>query len=267
MSILLIFGLFLLFSALVFVLGKIVARIYCYFMKYPSLIVIVRHAESIRNKLMEGQRFIPEEESVKFLKDIADQDIPISPFGINQALVTGKKIKKKFGIFDAVYDSGYLRAKQTKDFLLKAYSKEELKNTEVISNFLIREREAGYVFLMTEAEAENNFGWHKKFLKTVGEFYSRPVGGESLSDVRDRVFLFLDYLFKKRAGEKILLVTHGHVIKNIRCILEDITDNEFLENFIIEPANCGVTVYEYEHFSGKLSLKSYDEIFWGSCDK
>ena len=54
-------------------------------------------------------------------------------------------------------------------------------------NFYIRERDPGYTYDMTEAEAGSAFPWLAEYWQTFGGFFSRPPGGESLADVAARV--------------------------------------------------------------------------------
>lgn len=91
----------------------------------PSLLVIVRHAESERNAIKKGNVYFPDEESVACVKGIPDHETSITQRGIMQALITGRHIRRRFGTFDVVYDSGYLRTEQTRNHILRAYTDEE----------------------------------------------------------------------------------------------------------------------------------------------
>ncbi len=71
-------------------------------MKRPSLLVIVRHAESQRNKIKDKARsiYFVDDESRTPVKGIPDHKIEITDLGRGQALKTGIALKQKFGIFD-----------------------------------------------------------------------------------------------------------------------------------------------------------------------
>ena len=87
-------------------------------------------------------------------------------------------------------------------------------------NIFIRERDPGFTYDMTEEEAEAAFPWLNEYWHTFGGFMARPPGGESLADVVGRVHTFLDTLFRDRAGQKVLVVTHGGTIRCLRFALE-----------------------------------------------
>ena len=87
-------------------------------------------------------------------------------------------------------------------------------------NLFVRERDPGFTYDMTEAEAEAAFPWLNEYWHTFGGFFARPPGGESLADVVGRVHTFLNTLFRDRAGQKVMVVTHGGTIRCFRFALE-----------------------------------------------
>ena len=87
-------------------------------------------------------------------------------------------------------------------------------------NLFVRERDPGFTYDMTEAEAEAAFPWLSEYWQTFGSFFARPPGGESLADVVGRVHTFLNTLFRDRAGQKVMVVTHGGTIRCFRFALE-----------------------------------------------
>ena len=231
-------------------------------MNRPAIIVIVRHAESARNKAKQGRTYFADEEARRTLKGIPDHEIPITEEGKVSAKITGEALRKRFGIFDYAYHSGYLRTVQTLDLILSAYPKSERAFIQVRQNMFIRERDPGYTYDMTEDEAEQIFPWMHAYWKTFGGFFSRPVGGESLADVATRIYLFLNTLFRDRPGKKILVVTHGGTLRCFRFLLE----RWVYEQALRWPpgqsaANCGVTVYEYDKLEKRLILKEYNTVY------
>ena len=118
-------------------------------MERPSLLVLVRHAESLRNRVKKHNTYFPDEESRMFVKGIADHKIPLTECGIEQSIKTGVCLKERFGAFNYVFHSGYLRTVQTMEGILKAYSIEERANMKVRMSHLIRERNPGFTYDMT----------------------------------------------------------------------------------------------------------------------
>lgn len=232
-------------------------------MKRPAMLAIVRHAESERNKAKMGRTFFADEYARKDVKGIPDHKIALTPLGISQAKKTGEILRKRFGTFDYAYHSGYLRTEQTLENILSAWPKEERAKIKIRSNPFVRERDSGYTYEMTEEEAERYFPWLQDYWRTFGGFFGRPVGGESLAQVAERVYLFINMLFRDRRGKKVLVITHGGTIRAFRFLLEH-WDYERALHWPKgeEPENCGLTLYESEPDGEHLRLKEYNTIYW-----
>ena len=228
------------------------------------MLAIVRHAESERNKAKMGRTYFADEYARKDVKGIPDHNIALTPLGAEQAKKTGVVLRERFGTFDYAYHSGYLRTEQTLENILAAWPEEERKNIKIRSNPFIRERDAGYTYEMTEDEAERYFPWLQDYWKTFGGFFGRPVGGESLAQVAERVYLFINMLFRERMGKRVLIITHGGTIRAFRFLLEHWNYERALRwSAGEEPKNCGLTVYESDKDGQHLELKEYNTIYWG----
>ena len=153
----------------------------------PNLLVLVRHGQSERNVARKGNTFFPDDESRQALRGEADHRTPLTELGCQQARDAGHRIREQFGAFDYVYHSGYRRAAQTAEFMLEAYTAEEREALQVRHNLFLREREPGFAFDMTTAEAAAAFPWLQEYWDTSGRFFARPPGGESLADVAQRI--------------------------------------------------------------------------------
>jgi len=229
----------------------------------PFQLVLIRHAESVRNEVKKDASFFADEFARNKVRGIADEDVELTESGRSQARITGHVLKQGYGNFDYIYHSGYKRTVQTVDEMLKNYSDSEKDRMHVRMSSLIRERDAGYAYDMTEDEAKKNFPWMEEYWKTFGGFFAVPPGGESLAQVAQRIYLFMDTLFSERAGQKILVVTHANAIRSFRFLLEKWTYEQAM-TFTVEqkPLNCGVTAYEYDQHSHKLVLKTYNTIYY-----
>jgi broad specificity phosphatase PhoE len=229
--------------------------------KRPNLLVLVRHAESKRNAVKKGTTYFADEYARAQVKGIRDDRIPITDLGWQQSKETGIFLREKFGIFDYVYNSGYLRTVQTMNGILEAYSAKELRKTKICENHFIRERHAGYTYDMTEQEAEKHFPYLKEYWQTHGGYIATPVGGESLATVVERVYMFINMLIRDRADKKILVVTHGGTLRCFRKILEH-WDYDQAESWAPgeSPKNCSITVYKYDKEKGSLKLDEHNTI-------
>jgi 2,3-bisphosphoglycerate-dependent phosphoglycerate mutase len=229
----------------------------------PALLVIVRHAESARNQAKKGSVYFADDAARRVVKGTPDHLIELTEDGHKQALETGHAIRERFGTFDYVYTSGYARTEQTAAGILAAYPEQERARMRQRMNLFIRERDPGFAYDMTQAEAETAFPWLSEYWRTFGGFMARPPGGESLADVVSRVHTFLDTLFRDRAGRKVLVVTHGGTIRCFRFLLER-WDYSQAERWAPgqSPANCGVTVYRAADSGDWLELEEYNRVHW-----
>jgi broad specificity phosphatase PhoE len=229
----------------------------------PAVLVLVRHAESARNVAKKGNTFFLDDESRKAVQGIADHHVPITDEGRRQAELTGRALRAEFGAFDYVYHSGYRRTQETAEHLLAAYTVEEREAMRVRHHLFLRERDAGWTYDMTTVEAETAFPWLQGYWDTFGRFFARPPGGESLAELAERVYLFLGMLFRDRAQQRVLVVSHGGTLRVFRYLLERWTHDEFLERWESEPVpNCAVTSYAFDPAAGRLMLQGLNVVHW-----
>ncbi|MDO8571056.1 MAG: phosphoglycerate mutase family protein [bacterium] len=230
----------------------------------PSLLVIVRHGESARNVALQSSLYLPKEDLDRF-EGIPDHKIPLTEEGKRQARETGIAIRKKYGVFDVVYDSQYLRTIQTRDGILEAYTPLQRERMKIRHSHLVREREPGYTFGMSDEDVEQYFPWFKRYWDSFGYFYARPPGGENQAEVCQRVHDFVNNdLVRIRRGKKVLIVTHGGTIRAFRFNLEKWTPEDYMREFEEgeHPTYCGVTAYRHSRDTGRLEEKEYNTVYW-----
>ncbi|MEV0128001.1 histidine phosphatase family protein [Dactylosporangium sp. NPDC050688] len=229
----------------------------------PALLVLVRHAESARNQAKKGSVYFADDAARQVVRGVPDHLIDLTADGHKQAAQTGHAIRERFGVFDYVYTSGYARTVQTAEGILGAYPSQERDRMRVRTNIFVRERDPGFAYDMTTAEAEAAFPWLNEYWHTFGGFMARPPGGESLADVTGRVHTFLDTLFRDRPGQKIMVVTHGGTLRCFRFLLER-WDYQRAQRWPEgqTPANCGVTTYRLAASGEQLELEDYNRVYW-----
>ena len=231
-------------------------------MSRPALLVLVRHGESQRNVAKKRNRFFLDDEARKPIRGVPDHLIGLTEVGRAQALATGLALRDTFGTFDQLYHSGYRRTIETTDGLLEAYPPEVRAAIRIRHHLFIRERDQGHAYDMTDAEAAAAFPWLQDYWTMFGPFFARPPGGESLAQVCERVYAFLQKLARTMAGKRVLVVTHGGTIWCFRYVLERWTYEEAERRFQTEHiANCSVTSYELAP-SGRLELKLAGATLW-----
>jgi len=230
----------------------------------PFQLVLIRHAESARNKAKRGNIYFTDDETRAKVKGIPDHEIPITETGITQARDTGLALWARHGLPDYIYHSGYLRTIQTMEQILGASSRQgDLKQIKIRESMFIRERDPGFAYDMTTQEAERHFPWLKEYWQTFGGWFGRPPGGESLADVAKRVYQFLNMLFRDRRGRIVWVITHGGTLRAFRFLLERWTYKQaFGWPEGQSPENCGITTYNYDKEQGRLLLSSYNQVLW-----
>ncbi len=232
-------------------------------MDRPSLLVLVRHAESERNVAKKDSVFFTDDEARRLVKGVADPDISLTDEGRRQARETGVALRRMFQSFDWVYHSGFRRTRETAEHLLEAWPDAERAAIQVRHHLFIRERDQGYAYDMTTEEARKAFPWLQEYWRTAGSFFACPPGGESLAQVCERVYLFLNTLFRDRPGKRILVVSHAATLRAFRFLLERWTYEEASERFHRETApNCSVTTYQFDPLARRLVLRELNAMHY-----
>lgn len=228
-----------------------------------ELLVLVRHAESARNVAKKGNVFFADDESRRSVHGIPDFEIPLTEVGQRQAERTGAALRERFGTFDLVVDSGYRRTVDTARRILDAYPDDERARMRTRSDLFVRERDAGFAYDMTTAEAKAAFPWLEEYWQTTGSFFGRPPGGESVAQVCERVHLFLRSLVTEHGGGRVLVVTHGVALRSFRHLLEGLGYAEIVATFrAASPRNTSVTTYARDPATGRLALQDYGTVYW-----
>lgn len=229
----------------------------------PALLVLVRHGQSQRNIVKKQNRFYLDDESRKSVKGVPDHLIELTDEGRRQSRLTGAALREAYGTFDYVVHSGYARTVQTLEQILEAYTAAERARMPIRHHLFVRERDAGHAYDMTDAEAQAAFPWLQEYWSTFGPFFARPPGGESLAQVCERVYAFLQKLARTMAGKRVLVVTHGGTMWCFRYVLERWTYEEAERRFRTESnPNCSLTAYGFNPESRRLELAECARVFW-----
>lgn len=228
-------------------------------MRFPQVLVLVRHAESERNVAKKGNVFFTDDEARKALRATADHRVALTALGHRQAEAAGRSLRARYARFDAVYHSGYARTRQTTDGILAAWPEAERAAMPVAHDLFVRERDTGYGWDMTTAEAEAAFPYLQEYWRTVGPFFARPPGGESVAQVCERVRMFLDRVESAHAGGRVLVVTHGVTLRAFRYLLEGWDYDQMEESLRAHaPRNASITAYETS--GDAMRLVEYDTV-------
>jgi broad specificity phosphatase PhoE len=222
---------------------------------WPSALWVVRHGESAGNVALAAA----EADGLERL-DLAhrDVDVPLSSLGERQARALGRWIADQPADDrpTVVWSSPYVRAQQTVELALEAAG---LDLPRVVDERL-REREFGAWDGLTRRGITAQFPEESERRTQLGKFYHRPPGGESWTDVLQRLRAVLDDIRTDAQGERVMIVAHQVVVLLTRYVLEGMDEHAVLSlDAKGEVVNCSVTSYRYDADAGRLALERYNE--------
>ncbi len=214
---------------------------------HVSEIVLVRHGMTTRNAIREAGGFPASPKELLLADFLPDHQVVLSETGRKQAEVIGQILAEHLPDphgYDAFLDSGYCRAVETLDRILAAFTLDPRAGGRRRSHLDLREREPGYTFNMTITQVATFFPWYLEYEAATGPFYARPPGGESVADVCARVHRFIDELRRNHNGQRVFLVTHGHVMRAFRFWLDQMSPADTDSLFVSHIPNCAVLRYQ-----------------------
>ena len=191
--------------------------------KWPSLLVVMRHAESEANLRRETLIKAKSKRTHVGLK-VRDVDVRLTPRGRRQATETGRWLRRHFPPFDAVCVSPYTRTKQTADLVIKELKGEPRRVVEE----RIREKEFGQLEGLTIHGIRKLDPQEAERKRKQGKYYYRPPSGESFPDINLRVHSFIGTMVREHAGGRLLVVTHSVVVLCFRRLLERMEEEQVL---------------------------------------
>ncbi len=208
----------------------------------PTQLVLVRHGESRGNV---ADRTAREAGALRLDLDLRDADMPLSDLGKQQAEALGRHIAS-LGPQDRpsrVFSSPYERAAATARIATAAADSGVVEPDE-----RLRERELGAFDGMTGTGIRQLHPEEAERRRWLGKFYYRPPGGESWTDVVQRVRQFLLNLsLDPGPSDRVWVFTHQAVILAFRVALEGLTEREILDIDGAQPlANCSMTRYRVD---------------------
>lgn len=186
-------------------------------MAMPKNLILIRHGYSEANELQScNNRLI--EESVT----IPDRAWRLTDKGIQQAKAIGTIFTDgRLAQIDSFFVSPYRRTIETAGHMNISKANWKLMRS-------IRERSWGDIDTLPKKifkdEYPRNYSQH-----VHDPIYWTPPSGESIAGVAEnRVANMLTTLHREHAGENVVLVTHHDFIQSTRLVLENMTDEEFM---------------------------------------
>jgi len=138
-------------------------------------------------------------------------DAPLNETGLEQAIEAGFEIRAIRPV-DVVVSSSLIRARQTAE----AATGLDIDRIPALSEF--DELDYGaYEGISVREQRRELADLYDAWAR--GELKTRPPGGETPLDVKDRAWPALQRLLAEHAGRHILVVTHGRVIRILSVLL------------------------------------------------
>lgn len=180
-------------------------------------IYIMRHGQTDSNiaNILQGQKI----------------DEPLNSEGKNQVGSLAKGIDKDF---DIIFTSPLKRARESADIVSQEI------NVPVIEKKELVERDYGKLSEKNWEEAGVEAGIDHLTLKKKDwdqEYDYRPYGGESVEDVKNRFFSFINEIKNNYSDKKVLIVAHGGILRLAHFLLLEKKAEHPIEN---------ASIYEFE---------------------
>lgn len=198
----------------------------------PKRIILIRHGESAANvdRYLFGQ--------------IPDYTIELTEKGCQQAQQAGVKLKELVGEESLYfYVSPFWRTRSTFENIVKAIPRSQFVYSEEPR---LREQEWGYL------RCNEDFDKICRERREYGSFYYRIPGGESGTDVYDRIDDLLGSLYRdfriQHFPDNCVLVTHSLTIRLFLMRYYHLTVEEFEQ--MLSPDNCELVVMTLQEDGG-----------------
>lgn len=189
----------------------------------PVDIVLVRHGKSEGNKANKASRQGDHSLFTPGFRNRHSREFRLTNTGIEQAKAAGDWIRNNIPMpFDRFYVSDYIRAKETAVYL-------GLPKAEWRSEVQLRERDMALMDNCPEDEKKRLFELERRQFE-IDPFLSYPAGGgESIAALCLRLKTdWVDHLARECSDKSIIAVCHGHVMRGLQMIFEDLGHDDFI---------------------------------------
>jgi broad specificity phosphatase PhoE len=261
-------------------------------MKWPTELLLIRHAESAYNNLKKTKEADPEYQRFRQLFEFdrshaeilslalllqerhslgcSDRQTPITTAGERQARITGKRMRDA-GVDppEIIFVSPYLRTLETLRLLKEEWP--ELQAARAYREERIREKDHGLALLYNDWRIYHVLQPEQGRLHDLlGDYDYRFLNGENIPDVRQRTHSWITTITREFAGKRVMAITHHLTILATRANFERMGPEEFLHLDQHEkPVNCGVTRYVGKATlgsRGKLELEEYNRRYYEDAE-
>ena len=189
-----------------------------------------------------------------------DTDVELTELGVEQARAVGRWLAglPTDELPEVVITSPYLRARETWRIAVEAAG--DLPLPAPSTDDRLVDRLTGDLEMLTRAAIRERFPDEPARLVQAGEYAYRPPGGETFSDIADRLTAFLDDLNRDHAGERVLVVAHDAVVLVMRYVVEGL-DWPRIAAIVAESGQVrNASITSFKESSGRLVLDRYNTV-------
>lgn len=194
-------------------------------------VILVRHGETLWNA---GRKFQ------------GQSDIALNAVGLKQAELTAQRLANEN--IDAAYSSDLKRSRETAETIARG------RGLDVRARSELREINFGEWEGMTFEEISAHSPGALERMRADTESV-RPPGGESWSDVRQRVQAVFDEIYHQYPTGTVLVVSH---VNPLKLFLSSLLGSELSLMFRTRLTNCSVSMAEYGLEGGTITLLNDD---------
>ncbi|MDQ3929081.1 MAG: histidine phosphatase family protein [Chloroflexota bacterium] len=195
-------------------------------------VYLVRHGETTwnRERRFQGQ-----------------QDVPLSQLGVEQSGIVARWLAEQQASFAAVYSSDLARAVQTAGIIAATLG------LEPVYAPALREIHVGeWQGLLVDEIRQRYPGQLEEWDRLVDRF-TLP-GGESIPQVRDRVFGFYNSIVTRHPGQAIVIVSHGACLAALIVAMLGWDLVTAWNTRLARMGNTGVSAIAFDHTTGGHEL-------------
>ncbi|GAA3946326.1 histidine phosphatase family protein [Actinoplanes auranticolor] len=219
-------------------------------------LILIRHGQSAANVAfpLANQRGLLESGLSG-----RDTDVELTELGVEQARAVGRWLATPApgGLPEVVITSPYLRARETWRIAAETSG---LSLPAPGTDDRLVDRLTGELELLTDAAIRQRFPDEPARFEQAGEYAYRPPGGETFSDIADRLTSFLDDLNGKQAGRRVVVVAHDSVVLMMRFVIEGL-ELAALPGIVAEHGPIGnASITSFRESSGRLVLDRYNTV-------
>lgn len=177
----------------------------------PNAFYLLRHGE---RQDISRQKDNPKDYGPVIISSDPHVDVHISQQGKEDIRALAYRIKKDGGV-DALYASDFIRTQETAQII------SEVLGVPVVLDERLRELNHG-----SEFEGKTVAEYQAFFVSPEERFTKKPEGGETLTDVRQRMMSFIREVDAKNEGKKILIISHGDPLWILEGTLQNLSEED-----------------------------------------